>query len=179
MLSPIEVIRLSRSAIATATYASNLWFMLQSTDYFSASVEASPLLHTWSLAVEEQFYLVWPLLVLFCMKRNRPRKTIVGVFAGVTILSLAASVWLTRVIPPLAFFGTPARAWEFSVGGLATLLQKIGNFSGVLRRTATAWIGAALRVTARTLHQTGAWLPWCDCAHTRCRHDSDSNSREI
>jgi peptidoglycan/LPS O-acetylase OafA/YrhL len=147
MLSPIEIIRLSRSAIATATYASNLWFMLQSTDYFSASVEASPLLHTWSLAVEEQFYLVWPLLVLFCMKRNRPRKTIVRIFAGVTVLSLAASVWLTRAIPPLAFFGTPARAWEFSMGGLATLLQK-RHFLGVFRHTATAWIGAGLIVIA-------------------------------
>jgi peptidoglycan/LPS O-acetylase OafA/YrhL len=151
VLSPIEMVNLSKSAIATAAYASNVRFMLQSTDYFSANVDTNPLLHTWSLAVEEQFYLVWPLLVLICMKRNQPRKTIVGVFAGVTILSLLVSVWLTRALPPFAFFGTPARAWEFSAGGLATLFQKSQSLR-VFRHAAAAWLGGALILVA------GAWI---------------------
>lgn len=150
VLSPIETARVSKSAIATATYVSNAWFVLQSTDYFSANVDTNPLLHTWSLAVEEQFYLVWPLLVLFCMRWKKPRKTIVVVFSAVTILSFAAGVWLTRALPPFAFFGTPTRAWEFAAGGLATLLQD----SPALRvfRHAAAWLGAAL------LLLSGAWL---------------------
>jgi peptidoglycan/LPS O-acetylase OafA/YrhL len=150
-LSSIETVRISKSAIATAAYVSNMWFVRQSTDYFSANVETNPLLHTWSLAVEEQFYLVWPLLVLLCTKRNRPRKIIIGAFIGVGLLSLAASVWLTRTFQPLAFFSTPTRAWEFAAGGLATLLQKNASFR-IFRHAATAWVGAAMIVGA------GIWL---------------------
>jgi peptidoglycan/LPS O-acetylase OafA/YrhL len=151
VLSPIEIVRIAKSAIATATYTSNAWFVLQSTDYFSAGVDTNPLLHTWSLAVEEQFYLVWPLLVLLCMKgRGSSRKTIVGVLSLVTILSFAAGVWLTHTLQPFAFFGTPTRAWEFAAGGLATLLQD----SPALRvfRHAAAWLGAALLLVS------AAWL---------------------
>jgi peptidoglycan/LPS O-acetylase OafA/YrhL len=151
VLSPIEIVRVAKSAIATATYTSNAWFVLQSTDYFSAGVDTNPLLHTWSLAVEEQFYLVWPLLVLLCVKgKGSSRKTIVGVLGFVTILSFAAGVWLTHTLQPFAFFGTPTRAWEFAAGGLATLLQN----SPALRvfRHAAAWLGAALLLVS------AAWL---------------------
>jgi peptidoglycan/LPS O-acetylase OafA/YrhL len=151
LLSPIEIVRISQSAIATASYVSNMWFLLHSTDYFGAGVDTNPLLHTWSLAVEEQFYLVWPLLVFLCMKRNRSRKTIVAVFGGVAVLSLVACVWLTRSRPPLAFFSTPTRAWEFAAGGLATLLQGSKSLR-VFRHTAAAWLGAALILAA------GVWI---------------------
>ena len=141
VLSPMEIVRLSKSAIAAAAYSSNVWFLSRSTDYFSPSVEANPLLHTWSLAVEEQFYLVWPLLVLFCMKWNRPRKMIVGVFAGITVLFWRRAYG--SLATALAFFGTPARAWEFSAGGLATLLQNKHSLRA-LRSASSAWLGAAL-----------------------------------
>jgi peptidoglycan/LPS O-acetylase OafA/YrhL len=147
LLSPIEVVRVSKSAIATATYVSNVWFFLRSTDYFSPNVNANPLLHTWSLAVEEQFYLVWPFLVFLCAKGNRPRKIIIGALTAVTILSLAASVWLTRALQPFAFFGTPTRGWEFAAGGLAMLLQK-SEFLRIFRHVAAAWLGAALILAA-------------------------------
>ena len=151
LLSPIEVMRISQSAIATATYASNWWFLLHSTDYFSANVETNPLLHTWSLAVEEQFYLLWPLLVFLCLKQNRPRKTIVATFAAVTIVSFMASVWLTRTLQPLAFFSTPTRAWEFAVGGLATLLQGSQSLRA-FRYGGAAWLGTVLILAA------GIWM---------------------
>ena len=60
ILSPLELTRLAASATAASAYASNLWFLKQSTDYFNSAVGSNPLLHTWSLSVEEQFYLVCP-----------------------------------------------------------------------------------------------------------------------
>jgi peptidoglycan/LPS O-acetylase OafA/YrhL len=149
-LSPLEIVRISKTAIATAAYVSNMWFVRQSADYFSANVETNPLLHTWSLAVEEQFYLVWPFLVLLCTRQSRPLKIIISVFFGVAILSLAASVWLTRTFQPFAFFGTPTRAWEFAAGGLATFLQEKPSLR-FFRHPLFAWLGAALMLGAGVL----------------------------
>jgi hypothetical protein len=73
ILSPLEVTRIAQTALATGSYSSNLWFILKSTDYFGAGVDTNPLLHTWSLAVEEQFYLVWPLLLFLCLKQKKTR----------------------------------------------------------------------------------------------------------
>ena len=125
LLTPFEQVLFSGTALGTSLYVSNIWFMRQSFDYFSPSVEANPLLHTWSLAVEEQFYLVWPVLVLLALRFGRgTTRVLVNVMACVTIVSFAAAVWLSYADPIVAFFSLPTRAWEFGVGSLATLIPQ-------------------------------------------------------
>ncbi len=118
---PHEQLRFAKAAGATSLYASNGLFLWQSLNYFAPLSASNPFLHTWSLAVEEQFYLVWPaLLLLTCRRIVRPVRLAVTI-AGVTLLSFAVCVWLTRIDQPWAFYASPARAWEFGIGGLAVL----------------------------------------------------------
>jgi peptidoglycan/LPS O-acetylase OafA/YrhL len=122
ILSPVEQKELPKTALATAAYASNLYFARVGTDYLATGTETNPLLHTWSLSVEEQFYFVFPFLVVLAMKRGRGRLPFV--MGGVAIASFALCVWLTEVRQPWAFFSSPTRAWEFATGSLGLLLAK-------------------------------------------------------
>jgi peptidoglycan/LPS O-acetylase OafA/YrhL len=151
VLSPLEVVRLAKSAMFTACYASNIWFLVRFTDYFGPGVSSNPLLHTWSLAVEEQFYLVWPLVVLFCARERRSRKTLLITLSGIGAVSFGLSVWLTRAHQPIAFFSAPTRAWEFAVGGLATLVP-MSRFSRFVHQGIVPWLGAAMIIGS------GLWL---------------------
>jgi len=123
--SPIEQKNIAATATATAVYASNLWFAYKSTDYLAADAETDPLLHTWSLSVEEQFYIVWPMLILLSIKiaNKHSRSSLPLVVIGIAGLgSLAAEIFLTHYIQPWAFFFSPTRAWEFALGAVVQLL---------------------------------------------------------
>jgi peptidoglycan/LPS O-acetylase OafA/YrhL len=136
--SPLEQIGLPNSAFATAGYASNLYFARIATDYLrAATTDINPFLHTWSLSVEEQFYLLWPMLILFAV---RPKRTtlILGVVA---VVSLTLCIWLTYYKQPWAFFLSPTRAWEFAVGGLGFILIKKKN-------QVIGWCGLGLIILA-------------------------------
>jgi peptidoglycan/LPS O-acetylase OafA/YrhL len=109
-------------AAASAMYWENWLLAAKSVDYSAASAAASLVQHYWSLSVEEQFYLVWPLLLwlLFTVRRRR-RAQVAGV-ALVGAASLAFSVHYTGTSPNEAYFVTPGRAWEFAAGALVALL---------------------------------------------------------
>ncbi|MEO6528930.1 MAG: acyltransferase family protein [Gemmatimonadaceae bacterium] len=128
LYAPIDRVDIASSARAVALHSGNIEFARGAVDYFSAG--ESPLLHTWSLAVEEQFYLVWPLFFLFvalvhdgrgvdeASSKARLKKSLVVWLVLLALLSFAASLWLTRTAQPWAFFGMPTRIWEFALGGL-------------------------------------------------------------
>ena len=109
VLSPLRMLEVTKDAKAAALYVSNYRFAAQRTDYLAASTPPSPLQHYWSLAVEEQFYAVWPLLMLgVVMLLRRARRfsaaTAIAALAVVAVTSFALSVYWTHASQPWAFF---------------------------------------------------------------------------
>jgi peptidoglycan/LPS O-acetylase OafA/YrhL len=119
LLLPYDYEELARSAAAQQLMFSNVYFW-RNTGYFDGPADLKPLLHTWSLAVEEQFYLGYPILLLF-LSRFR-RSTAVIVLASIAIVSLVLSEYAVRFHPVAAFFLLPTRAWEMLLGGLVCFL---------------------------------------------------------
>jgi peptidoglycan/LPS O-acetylase OafA/YrhL len=115
---------LARSAIASSILVSNLQFLANTKNYFAGPAELQPLLHTWSLSVEEQFYLVWPLAFIVLARLDRRSWGVRAQLAGVAVVStfsLAACIWLTAADRPAAFFGLHTRAWELGIGCILAL----------------------------------------------------------
>jgi peptidoglycan/LPS O-acetylase OafA/YrhL len=131
-LSPIggEQQGLAKSAIATVLLSANHYFWLHTGGYFDAPTESYPLLHTWTLSVEEQFYLVWPWLILAFGAWARLRgltslRASLHLLLVVFASSLAACVWFTNEHQQATFFLMPFRAWEFAAGGAVFELLRL------------------------------------------------------
>lgn len=152
---------------ASAAYVQNWLLAGQAVDYSAAEAQASPVQHYWSLSVEEQFYIVWPIVAIVAILLARKlgsvrRLTLSTVFTWlivlVTVASLTYSIWLTSNDPSAAYFVTTTRAWEFAVGGLLAGLapaiargfERFGQ-AGPQVRTALVWFGLI------TLGVTAAW----------------------
>jgi peptidoglycan/LPS O-acetylase OafA/YrhL len=170
---------------ASGAYFENWHLASAAVDYFAADDAPSPVQHYWSLSAEEQFYLVWPLLIALAAlvaRRSvlRRRAAIALVLGAATLLSLVCSVWLTAVEPAVAYYATPTRAWEFGAGGLLALAFR-DRVAGPIAGGALSWLGlaaiavagfgfterlafpgwAALLPVAGTLAVIGAGLPTC------------------
>jgi peptidoglycan/LPS O-acetylase OafA/YrhL len=138
--------------VASALYAMNWRLADGATDYLASENAASPLQHFWSLAVEEQFYLVWPLLImaLLLVFGSGARRRML--FAGVALLSvpsLAWSVYLTEASSGPAYFVTTTRVWELGIGAMLALiapsrLRRLHRHAGVLGWAGLAAIAAAV-----------------------------------
>ena len=122
LLLPPDYKMLGTHSVTAVSFWSNLRFW-QEAGYFDTSSHEKWLLHTWSLSVEWQFYLVLPLL-LWGMWRIKPgRAAQIGLTSVVLVTSLLACIWLTPADPTQAFFGLHTRAWEMLAGGLLTGTQ--------------------------------------------------------
>ena len=152
--SPLEWRGLRRDAAAGATYLANISFALRNVAYFDQPLEEGPLLHLWSLGVEEQFYLCWPLILLGTWWLARRchldgRRALAGAIVGLGTVSLASMVWLVHRRNPHVFFLTPARIWELAVGGLIGL-RALGGL-GADRGRGRFLVAAGLAVFAALL----------------------------
>jgi peptidoglycan/LPS O-acetylase OafA/YrhL len=115
IMFPNDYEALAQSAAAQQLFVSNVYFWRQSA-YFDSSVEFKPLLHTWSLAVEEQFYVAYPLLLM--LLGRLPRHIMAASLLMMAAVSLGISDWGVRAYPQMAFYLLPSRAWEMLLGGL-------------------------------------------------------------
>jgi peptidoglycan/LPS O-acetylase OafA/YrhL len=146
-LSPVRIAEYAGDALASAGYAVNIRLAVAGTDYF-AGAAPSPFQHFWSLAVEEQFYLGWPLLILGTFAVRRRRRLLASVLTLLTVASLAFSASELTRAAPWAYFGLPSRAWELGVGallalGAARLARLPRRVAPVLGWAGLAAIGAA------------------------------------
>jgi peptidoglycan/LPS O-acetylase OafA/YrhL len=151
--------------IASALYVQNWTLAASSVDYLAAENAASPVQHFWSLSVEEQFYLVWPILFFAAFylaarfgwdRRVSARVLVAGVFA----LSLAYSIYATAVTPASAYFVTPTRMWELAAGGLVATFAASHTTRGArVWRPLIAWAGIAAIVVAGALYTGGTPFP--------------------
>lgn len=121
LYSPSDFTRVAKSGLYALASASNIYFS-NSAGYFDTSQETNPLLHTWSLAVEQQFYLIWPILIVASVKFA---KKITGlVIAVIAIISLIASQWAITNMQVEAYYLMPFRVFELGFGGVAFFISK-------------------------------------------------------
>jgi peptidoglycan/LPS O-acetylase OafA/YrhL len=151
IFSPLRATETSGDIISSALYVANWHFAAQSVDYFAQGLEPSPVLHLWSLAIEEQFYLVWPTMMLAATwwvrrRKKAVRPTLRLLVLVVFVASLVAGILLTDATPAAAYFSTFARGWELALGAALALLGTVK-----LPRPAAAtigWLGLAAIVYA-------------------------------
>lgn len=174
ILSPLQQTGETAAGQAATIWLSNFYFATRAIDYFSSGMYGNLFLHTWSLAVEEQFYLIWPWLLLFFFGawqwQGKPfsYRRLISCLLLVTATSLATAIYCAEFHVEDGFYLMPARAWEFALGSLTYLLRnacQLGHFRrldslrGRSILAATGWICilTAAVLYSDNLRYPGAW----------------------
>ncbi len=121
---PVEMEKFSRSLVAVSVFASNILFRKES-GYFDSAAELKPLLHTWSLGIEEQYYVLFPLFVMLAWKLGR--RFIAAILLVVLVVSLAFAEYKIAHKPAAAFYLLPSRGWELLLGALVAFYLQISR----------------------------------------------------
>ncbi|MEO8219374.1 MAG: acyltransferase family protein [Specibacter sp.] len=145
-----EWLRTAREVMTSALYVGNWSLAVQSVDYSALTNDATIAQHYWSLSVEEQFYVLWPLALLglyrLGMRLGAPRTVLLAGIVLAALASLGYSVYFTAVQPNPAYFVTPVRVWEFAAGALVALLAakiSLSRFPAVVT-AAAGWLAIVL-----------------------------------
>ncbi len=164
LYDPLLLGNMARDALAACGFVINYVFAFREAHgdggYFDADIAKSPLLHFWSLAVEEQFYLLWPLVVYgLARTARRLRQELTLVIIALWVLSAAACVWLTDTQTPWAFYSLPTRAWELLTGAL--LAVSIASLQRIRRSLVVPMgaLGLALIFVAAVGYDAGTTFP--------------------
>ncbi len=155
LMLPADFSDLGESAIAQALLSANVYFH-QTTGYFDRPADTKPLLHFWSLAVEEQFYLIFPFILLVLQRWSA--KTMTTVVGGIAAVSFALSVVGVWAFPQATFYLLPTRAWELALGALLALS------GGRLplpeqARTSLGWVGLAMMMVPVAIYDADTPFP--------------------
>ncbi|MFF7636181.1 SGNH hydrolase domain-containing protein [Kitasatospora sp. NPDC008050] len=169
LTAPLRRTDLEYDVLASALSVANWRFVAQQTDYLAAGRDPSPLLHFWSLAVEEQFYLLWaPLLALLVLLTHRQlrrgpaiRSTVVTATALATAVSFVLALGWTHREVSLAYLGTPSRVWQFGVGALLALLPWHRLPGPRPLRALVGWAGAAMIAWSAVEYTADTPYPGC------------------
>ena len=150
-------------SIWASFFAANVHFAALGSDYFQQGQPPSPIQHFWSLSVEEQFYLVWPsllVLALFGLARGHARRgRLLLVIAAAGVASLAWSIHVTAATPTSAYFSTPARAWELALGaGLAVAAPTLARLPAYAH-VVLGWAGLTAVASAAALFSASTSFP--------------------
>lgn len=141
-LEPLRLRDLGTDAIASGGFVANIVFARRGTDYLQSALPPSALQHYWSLAVEEQFYVVWPALLALLLWRGIGARSRAAIgIAVISAASLAVCIWQTSTSQPWAFFGLHARAWELGAGALLALAWPRLTATSPTIRGVSAWFG--------------------------------------
>ncbi len=155
VLLPRDLISLAMSSLAQLALVANVYFW-RDTGYFAGAADMKPLLHVWSLAVEEQFYILYPLALVWLQRRGGAWMT--GGLLAIGAVSLAASIYGTYYHPAAAFYLLPTRAWELLTGGVLACLPTREAARPWLREAA-AWLGLAAIAAAMMLFDERTFFP--------------------
>jgi peptidoglycan/LPS O-acetylase OafA/YrhL len=164
LFDPVRMEEVSFDVIAAGLYVMNWRLAIEAADYFGAGLQASPLQHFWTLGVEEQFYLLWPTLLLaiawWCRRTGWSlRPTMAVAFAVVAILSLAYSVYSTGQEAGAAYFSTLTRGWELALGGALALVPASWLQLSRLAASALCAVGMGAIVWATVQFNDGTLFP--------------------
>ncbi|WP_372729506.1 acyltransferase family protein [Nocardioides sp.] len=139
-------------------YVANWRFLAQQNDYFAADVEHSPYLHFWSLAIEEQFYFVYPVLLLLLVRWSRTRRWVLPAGLAVLLaLSLAAQLYWMSADPNHAYYGTDARLYQLLAGALAAVALRAAGSREVPRWSVPVGLAMLLVLASGLLGWTPGW----------------------
>ena len=159
-LEPLRLNDLTQDARAAALFATNIVFAVRESDYLQSALPPSPLQHYWSLGVEEQFYIFFPIFVMVLLKLGKTSKSLL--IAGLTMItavSFAVCVAITPSMPAISFYLLPFRAWELGAGALLALLGSKVNRVKSVNRELLGWVGLVIIIVTGFIYDSKTSFP--------------------
>ena len=160
---PLRAIDVAIDAFWAFLFMANWHFQVAGSDYFASGFGRSPIMHYWSLSIEEQFYALWPLILLaVALLTRHSRRSIIGLIVAGVIASCAWAAWVTGADPSGAYFDSLARAWELLLGALIAAIGVAGARTPPIIRKSAQWLGLML-IAGNALLVSPDWslpFPW-------------------